>query len=622
MIKKIFFFLILFLNLLEVRFLNPLLALTKGDILVMDDFNIKKMMNKRNGAIGTWKSNPNDTSQWCEIAHDGQTYLGQRGASLKVNYNVESYMKTYVESRERISSQEHGFHAIAFNGIYMGLQKLDTTPFRYFVFSVRGDPAQGYTRKFKVEFKDDKRSISYYVDGITSDWKRFFIPLRQFAATINLKELQEIVFVFDSNVTLGKGTLYLDELYFATSMIEIEDYYDYLESLEIAQSQPAPDPIPQPPPLAEIPDTLSPLVDQALQREQEEIESAAKAAQLEVRRDEKNVMVTTYILFETNKAIILDSEFENLRKVAQLIKDHPNFYVEIHGHTDSVGGEEYNFNLSLNRAKTVKKYLAEVERLESDHLMIYGWGLKKPVDTNETEEGRAKNRRVEFIFQTMPTFPAYSIKNEIEIDGNLTEWQNVESLRLNGLKYLESGKITNEDDFSDEIFFQFDQKNLYFAAKVKDNEVVCLRTNKYIYIADVIELFIDPNNDNFFWGNLNDFQIGLAPSGPEKTPQTWAWFQNRKPASDEIQIASKLIPGGYQIEAAISFKFLSLSLAENVWQRYEFNSLEPISLGMSIALHDLDLEDKTREAKLNWHFIKNPKNMEQIQLGILNLIKI
>ena len=152
--------------------------------------------------------------------------------------------------------------------------------------------------------------------------------------------------------------------------------------------------------------------------------------------------------------------------------------------------------------------------------------------------------------------------------------------------------------------------------------MVCLRTNKHIYITDVIELFIDPNNDNFFWKNENDFQIGLTPSGPEKLPQTWAWFQNRKPTSDEIQIASKIVPGGYQIEAAISFKFLSFSLAENIQQRVELNSLEPISLGMSVALHDLDLEDKTREAKLNWHFVKNPKNMEQIQLGILNLIKI
>jgi outer membrane protein OmpA-like peptidoglycan-associated protein len=101
------------------------------------------------------------------------------------------------------------------------------------------------------------------------------------------------------------------------------------------------------------------------------------------------------IQFETAKSTIKEVSFPILDEVVELMKSRSALRVGVYGHTDSRGGRQYNTKLSKERAAAVVKYLTdhgiEKKRLESD-----GFGPDKPVDTNDTEEGRAKNRRVEF----------------------------------------------------------------------------------------------------------------------------------------------------------------------------------------------------------------------------------
>jgi outer membrane protein OmpA-like peptidoglycan-associated protein len=101
------------------------------------------------------------------------------------------------------------------------------------------------------------------------------------------------------------------------------------------------------------------------------------------------------IEFETKKAVIKPTSFPILDEVTTLLKARPDLRIGVYGHTDNRGGQALNMKLSKDRAAACMKYLVdkgiEQSRLESD-----GFGPNKPVAENNTDAGRAKNRRVEF----------------------------------------------------------------------------------------------------------------------------------------------------------------------------------------------------------------------------------
>jgi len=78
----------------------------------------------------------------------------------------------------------------------------------------------------------------------------------------------------------------------------------------------------------------------------------------------------------------------------QYLNENPNVQIEIAGHTDNQGGNEYNSNLSKNRAKAVLEYLT-ANGINSNRLKSFGYGATKPISSNDSEEGRQNNRRVE-----------------------------------------------------------------------------------------------------------------------------------------------------------------------------------------------------------------------------------
>ena len=88
-----------------------------------------------------------------------------------------------------------------------------------------------------------------------------------------------------------------------------------------------------------------------------------------------------------------------LDKAAGLLKSHERVVVEVAGHTDSVGSEEYNQKLSERRAIAVKDYL-ESKGITATRLSAVGYGEAQPVASNDTDEGRAQNRRVEIVMGT------------------------------------------------------------------------------------------------------------------------------------------------------------------------------------------------------------------------------
>ena len=107
-----------------------------------------------------------------------------------------------------------------------------------------------------------------------------------------------------------------------------------------------------------------------------------------------------HIYFDFDKTTLKKESYEELAKVIDFLKRNPNVEIEIAGHTDSKGSDEYNQRLSQGRTQAVVDYLIS-QGVNARRLVAMGYGESKPVDTNETEEGRAKNRRVEFTVLKM-----------------------------------------------------------------------------------------------------------------------------------------------------------------------------------------------------------------------------
>ena len=102
-----------------------------------------------------------------------------------------------------------------------------------------------------------------------------------------------------------------------------------------------------------------------------------------------------HIYFDFDKTTLKSESFVELDKVVDFLNNNPTVQIEIAGHTDSKGSDDYNLNLSQGRAEAVVNYLIE-QQIDSYRLSAKGYGETVPVDTNDTEEGRAENRRVEF----------------------------------------------------------------------------------------------------------------------------------------------------------------------------------------------------------------------------------
>jgi outer membrane protein OmpA-like peptidoglycan-associated protein len=105
------------------------------------------------------------------------------------------------------------------------------------------------------------------------------------------------------------------------------------------------------------------------------------------------------IYFDFNKSDVKPESDPALQEINKLLSGNPNLKVFIVGHTDNVGGVDYNMKLSQARADAVVKALTTKYKVNPQSLKAYGVGQLAPVAPNKTEEGRAKNRRVELVEQ-------------------------------------------------------------------------------------------------------------------------------------------------------------------------------------------------------------------------------
>ncbi len=119
----------------------------------------------------------------------------------------------------------------------------------------------------------------------------------------------------------------------------------------------------------------------------------------EVKLEEKEKKILeealTSVEFETNSAYVKNTSKKILKDIVKIMKKYPDYKLSVYGHTDNVGKSEDNLKLSSARANTCMKYIIR-KGVDADRIDAKGFGDSKPLESNDTWEGRKKNRRVEF----------------------------------------------------------------------------------------------------------------------------------------------------------------------------------------------------------------------------------
>ncbi len=138
-------------------------------------------------------------------------------------------------------------------------------------------------------------------------------------------------------------------------------------------------------------------VGRMMDNQERDMREALAASEAAAVSREGNLLAVTFkgdVTFDTNSAVVKPGLYPEINRVAGVLKQYPETVVRVEGHTDSVGSEEYNMNLSYQRANAVRNLLVQ-QGIAANRIEVVGFGKSMPIATNNTEAGRQMNRRVE-----------------------------------------------------------------------------------------------------------------------------------------------------------------------------------------------------------------------------------
>lgn len=176
--------------------LAPMASVFAEGDMVVADFDTGDKPNNIGGDFGSWDKDPNDDTQGAKISFVEDDAMGEEfGYALRVDYDVDSPNPAY-------------------NGFWMKLNGLDGTPYNALSFYVKGDAANGYTKRIKIEVKDStNKPAAYILSGITEQWQKVTIPFTKFRRIEDWAALNEFVVVFDDiNSSPKAGAIYVDHV--------------------------------------------------------------------------------------------------------------------------------------------------------------------------------------------------------------------------------------------------------------------------------------------------------------------------------------------------------------------------------------------------------------------------
>ena len=140
-------------------------------------------------------------------------------------------------------------------------------------------------------------------------------------------------------------------------------------------------------------------------QEQQMRQSLAQSEAVAVQRTGDLLAVTLKgdVTFDTNSAVVRPGIYSELDRIAASLRQYPETVVRIEGHTDSVGSEQLNMQLSSHRAEAVKNLLVQ-RGIDSSRMEVVAFGESSPIATNATEAGRQMNRRVVIVIAPRPNY--------------------------------------------------------------------------------------------------------------------------------------------------------------------------------------------------------------------------
>jgi OmpA-OmpF porin, OOP family len=139
--------------------------------------------------------------------------------------------------------------------------------------------------------------------------------------------------------------------------------------------------------------TLAPPVKETVKEVEQKKEAESTVAQEMLEKGRATINVE----FDFDKANIKSKYHEEIKKFADVMKQHPDLNVVIEGHTDNIGTAKYNQPLSQRRANSVRDYMINTFGIKASRIKAAGYGLSRPIASNKTKAGRQKNRRVEAV---------------------------------------------------------------------------------------------------------------------------------------------------------------------------------------------------------------------------------
>ena len=210
-----------------------------------------------------------------------------------------------------------------------------------------------------IEIPMDHQKIHYYLAGIISDEETFqpvdgdlFFTRREDGAKVKLK----------THHGNGRYEATLPGPGDYDVIVKAEHYLELIDSLTIEESE----------------------------------EDLHASKDFEMTRIKEGLTVTLEnIFFDYDKATLRPESYPELNKLVDLLNKYPEMAIEISGHTDSDGSDEYNLNLSQNRANSCRQYVVD-QGVSEDRITSKGYGETQPIASNDTEEGKQTNRRVQF----------------------------------------------------------------------------------------------------------------------------------------------------------------------------------------------------------------------------------
>lgn len=174
------------------------LVMAQGTQLVLADFNSGDKPNNVGGDFGSWDKDPEDDTQGAQMAFEPDDALGNpSGYSVRLDYDVDSPNPAY-------------------NGFWMKLGGEDARDFNTLTFYVKGDEEKGFTKRIKVELKDQSGKPSpYVVANVTGEWQKVSVPFEKFRRITDWSRMNEFVVVFDDmNSRPKSGSIYIDHIAF------------------------------------------------------------------------------------------------------------------------------------------------------------------------------------------------------------------------------------------------------------------------------------------------------------------------------------------------------------------------------------------------------------------------